>query len=358
MSTEKNNQQDKKSQQQKNTSVNNKVKKSGSIASKLSLVISLAAIGVTGYIVATNSELAKNSANSDSQYTQLIKQVEQLKQDQQDQNSIMKDVGSQSDSQTNSIKALQSQLNAMNSQIATPAKDLYMQVNVANIQSAIDYLTLAKDVVVMTGDTTKAMALIDMAFDKIEASNVANISASDRKNIKENLSRYKSKDDVVKNFSVIQHQIQKLEYVTSETLSDTKSKRDQNNYMKLLGSIIEVQDIPKDQLLVTSKQSRNLVADGLYNALITLQSAMYANSQKAIENAREKLETLIKKYFVQNDDAKSLEQNLANINAQDDKGLDDSIDKVITQLSKQQNELLSKNDDFSRDVASQKGSEK
>ena len=44
---------------------------------------------------------------------------------------------------------MQTQLDALNTQIATPTKDMYCQMNVLNIQSAIDYLILIKDVMLL-----------------------------------------------------------------------------------------------------------------------------------------------------------------------------------------------------------------
>ncbi|AIT10051.1 membrane protein [Candidatus Francisella endociliophora] len=363
MSTEKNIQQQEKanknaSQKKDQSSANVRKKTTGSIVSKLSLVISLAAVGLAGYAVTNDSTFLKDNTKDDKQYALLEKQIEKLKLNQDEQKGILDDVSAQSDSQTNSIKAIQSQVSTVSSQVSTPAKDIYLQMGVANIQSAIDYLTLAKDVAIFTGDTTKATALADMAFDKIEASKVANISASDRRAIKEALNNYLSKNDVVKDFVLIQQQVQKLEYITPETSENASSKQSKNKYMKLLGSIVQIQDIPKDQLLVSSNQSKQLVADGLYNALISLQSAMYTNSQTAIDSARDNLLTIIKKYFVQNDNAKSVEKELKNIKAQSDEKLDDSLSKVVSQLSKQQNELLSRDTASMNNSESEKGSEK
>ncbi|MDE4974287.1 hypothetical protein NAI33_11755, partial [Francisella tularensis subsp. holarctica] len=76
------------------------------------------------------------------------------------------------------------QLITINNQIAVPSKDLYVQLSIINIQSAINYLILAKDVLVFDGDSQKASELVDNDFDNIQASRVASVSASERQNIK------------------------------------------------------------------------------------------------------------------------------------------------------------------------------
>ncbi|MDE5035769.1 hypothetical protein NAI71_10875, partial [Francisella tularensis subsp. holarctica] len=79
------------------------------------------------------------------------------------------------DALTQSVKALQSQLITINNQIAVPAKDLEVHMSIINIQSAINYLFLAKDVMVFDGDSQKASVLVDNAFDKLHASSVASV---------------------------------------------------------------------------------------------------------------------------------------------------------------------------------------
>lgn len=334
-----------------------KLKSSKSILPKFSIVISLVAIGMAGYITAESVIKSKYANNQADQYTILEKQLTKLKQTQRDQDAILSDVGSQNDSQQNSIKAIQSQLSTVNSQLATPAKDLYMQMSIINIQSAIDYLILAKDVVAFSGDVQRANDLVDIAFDKIEASKVANISASDRQNIKNTLRNYSSREDVVKEFINIEQQFGKLKYVTPDNVDSVKPKTPENKYMKLLSSVVEIQDIPKNQILVSTRQAKQFISDNLYQSLISLQTAMYTNNKSDIAKAKANITNVLKKYFVQNNDAKSLEKNIQNIEAQKTQDLDNSLDKVINQLSKQQNELLNK-ESVLKYTASKKGSNK
>ncbi|QIW10602.1 hypothetical protein [Francisella sp. LA112445] len=340
---------------QKNTT---KVKKSKSILPKLSIVISLVAIGMAGYVIADSVIKDKNNTNSENQqYSSLERQLNKLKQDQSNQNGIINDLSSQNDSQQNSIKAIQSQLTTVNSQLETPAKDLYMQMSIINIQSAIDYLILAKDVVAFSGDTQKANYLVSMAFDKIQASKVANVSASDRQNISSILKGYASKEDIIKEFINIEQQIGKLQYITPENASTMEVKQPKSKYMKLLSSIVEIQDIPKNQTLVSSKQAKQFVSDNLYQSLISLQTAMYTNDQSDITKAKANLTNILGEYFVQDSNAKALEKAIQNIHARRTQDLDSVLDKVISQLSSQQNELLTK-ESVLKVSASKKGSNK
>ncbi|API87232.1 hypothetical protein [Francisella uliginis] len=319
-----------------------KDKSSKAVISKLSFVVSLVAVGMAGYVTIDSVIKSKNANNEAHQYTVLEKQLAKLKQTQSDQDAILNDVSSQNDSQQNSIKAIQSQLSTVNSQLATPAKDLYMQMSIINIQSAIDYLILAKDVVAFSGDVQRANDLVDIAFDKIEASKVANISASDRQSIKNTLKNYASKEDVIKEFTNIEQQFGKLKYITPNTVDSVKPKQSKNKYMKLLSSIVEIQDIPKNQTLVSTKQAKQFISDNLYQSLISLQTAMYTNNEADITQAKTNITNILKKYFIQDKNAKSLEKTIQNIHARKTKDLDNSLDKVINQLSSQQNELLTK----------------
>lgn len=179
----------------------------------------------------------------------LINNLKQSNQIKIKQKNISNDLSTQNDALTQSVKALQSQLITINNQIAVPAKDLYVQMSIINIQSAINYLILAKDVMVFDGDSQKASELVDNAFDKIQASRVASVSASERQNIKSALEQYSSRDEIIKEFIAIEQQFAKLQYLTPENISTTvKSQDSQNKYMKLLSAIVEIQDIPKTKL--------------------------------------------------------------------------------------------------------------
>ncbi|WP_150466982.1 hypothetical protein [Francisella sp. SYW-9] len=335
-----------------------KVKKSKSSLSKFSIVISLVAIGMAGYVTADSVIKHKNKTNdTNQQYSSLEKLLNKLKQAQNDQNGIINDLSSQNDSQQNSIKAIQSQLTTVNSQLETPAKDLYMQMSIINIQSAIDYLILAKDVVAFSGDVQRANDLVGMAFDKIQASKVANISANDRQNIKNVLKNYASKEDVIKEFINIEQQFGKLQYITPENASSAKGNQTKSKYMKLLSSIVEIQDIPKNQTIVSSKQAKQFISDNLYQSLIALQTAMYTNNEADITKAKINITNILQKYFVQDDNAKNLEKSIQNIQARRTQDLNNALDKVINQLSSQQNELLTKESQL-KVSASKKGSNK
>lgn len=309
-------------------------KPSTGIISKFGFVMSIAALGLSGYVVVNSQLQVQKNVDNNKTYSALENQVSKFKQYQDEQKSVLDDVSSQNDAQTDSIKALQSQITSINSQIATPTKDLYMQMNIANLQSAIDYLVLAKDVVTFAGDTQKGNDLVDMAFEKAEASKVVNISVTDRQDIKNALNKFSSKNDILKDFASIEQQVGKLKYLTAQNISDNKDSKPDNKYMKFLSSVIQVQDIPKDQILVSTKKSKQIVANGLYQSLISLQNALYTNNPDSIEKSKDNLIKIVKKYFVQNNDAKTLEEMLLDIKSQNMQNIDDSLDKVISQLSK------------------------
>ncbi|MED7788470.1 hypothetical protein [Francisella sp. 19X1-34] len=338
--------------------VNKEKKSKSAILPKFSIIISLVAIGMAGYVVTDSIVKHKGDINNkNQQYLTLEKQLNKLKQTQSDQSGILNDLSSQNDSQQNSIKAIQSQLTTVNNQLEIPTKDLYMQMSIINIQSAIDYLVLAKDVVVFSGDVQRANDLVGMAFDKIQASKVANISASDRQNIKNILKSYASKQDVIKEFVTIEQQFGKLQYITPNNANLAKVTQPKSKYMKLLSSIVEIQDIPKNQTLVSSKQAKQFISDNLYQSLISLQTAMYTNNEVDIVKAKANLINILEKYFVQDSSAKSLEKAIQDIQVRKTQDLNNALDKVINQLSSQQNDLLTK-ESRQKFSASKKGSNK
>ena len=359
MSVEKNNQQQNSTQDksaQKTIVANNK--SSIRAFAKITLVISIAALGLSSYALINSISQAKNSNANVQVYTAFYKQLKAIKSTQDQQKSISDDLSAQNDALTQSVKALQSQLTTINNQMAIPAKDLYMQMSVINIQSAINYLILAKDVMIFDGDSQKTSELVDSAFDKIQASRVATVSVSERQNINSALEQYSSRDYTIKEFISIEQQFAKLEYLTPENISTTvKSQDSQNKYIKLLSAIVEIQDIPKNQNLVATTQAKEFVADSLYRSLISLQSAMYINNQDAIDKAKNNLVDIIKKYFVQNDNAKKLENAIQSIKAQNIDNFNTSIDKLISQLSKQQNQLLAQQSNLNKTNISAEGSE-
>ncbi|MFV9924717.1 MAG: hypothetical protein AB8U93_03245 [Francisella endosymbiont of Hyalomma scupense] len=359
MSVEKNNQQKNSTQDksaQKTTVANNK--SSIEAFAKITLVISIAAVCLSSYALINSISQAKNSNANIQAYIALDKQLKAIKSTQDQQKNISDDLSAQNDALTQSVKALQSQLITINNQMAIPAKDLYMQMSVINIQSAINYLILAKDVMIFDGDSQKAFELVDSAFDKIQASRVATVSVSERQNINSALEQYSSRDNTIKEFISIEQQFTKLEYLTPENISTTiKSQDSQNKYIKLLSAIVEIQDIPKNQNLVATTQAKEFVADSLYRSLVSLQSAMYINNQDAIDKAKNNLVYIVKKYFVQNDNAKKLENNIQSIKAQNLDSFNTSIDKLINQLSKQQNQLLAQQSNLNKTNISAEGSE-
>ncbi|APD50881.1 hypothetical protein [Francisella hispaniensis] len=360
MSVEKNTQQQNSTQDKpakKTTIVDNK--SSIGVFAKINLVVSIAALGLSSYVLVNAISQAKNSNTNFQVYTAFDKQLKAIKSNQDQQKNIANDLSAQNDALTQSVKALQSQLITINNQIATPAKDLYMQMSVINIQSAINYLILAKDVMIFDGDSQKASELVDDAFDKIQASRVATVSVSERQNIKSALTQYSSRDEIIKEFIAIEQQFAKLEYLTPEDISTTvKSQDSKNKYMKLLSSIVEIQDIPKNQTLVATKYAKEFVADSLYRSLISLQSAMYINNQEAIDKAKNNLVAIVKKYFVQNEDTKKLINAIQGIKAQNLDSFNTSIDKLISQLSKQQNQLLAQQPNLNKTNISAEGSQK
>ena len=306
--------------------------------SALSLAVSAVALGGAGFVFVNSENEARNVSHANQTYSTMQSELDKLKADQSQQKNILDDVSSQSDAQKEGVKAVQAQLDALNAQIATPTQDMYLQMSVANIQSAIDYLILAKDVALFSGDTAKAEDLVDTAFDRVEASRVANIGAAKRQDIKKALESFVSRNDIVKEFVNMQQQFSGLTYLTPENF-DT-SKTSENKYWKYLSSVVEIQDISKDQQLVATKLSKQFIADNLYGSLMDLQTAMYMNNEKAIGQAKTSLLKIINQYFVQNDQAQVLEKSLQAIEPQSTTNLSNSLDSVISDLTNQQNTLL------------------
>ncbi|QIV94217.1 hypothetical protein [Allofrancisella frigidaquae] len=317
---------------------------SNTMISKLSLVGSLIAIGLTGYMLVNSTIESKKSQQIDQFYEKLQSQVNQLKATQSSQIKSIEQEGFLAQAQQSNLRAIQGQLEALNNQIATPTKDIYMQMSIINIQSAIDYLTLAKDVALFNGNTAKAKELVSIAFSKIEASKVANLSANDMQNIKKALDQYDSRSDIVNVFINIQQQLDKLIYITPENLDQTKTDTTKSNkYLSFLSSVIEIQDIPKNQKIVSTNEAKYVVASNLYNALIALQNAVYANDQVVIDKTKANLLEILQQRFIQNQDAKNLEKAITDLNAQDRRNLNDSLENTVEALVKQQNQLLAGN---------------
>jgi len=306
--------------------------------SALSLVVSAVALGVAGFVFVNSKNEANNVLNANQTYDTMQTELDKLKSYQSQQKSILNDVSTQSDAQKEGVKALQAQLDALNAQITTPTHDMYLQVSISNIQSAINYLILAKDVALFSGDTSKAKDLADTAFDKVEASRVANIGAVKRQDIKKALDSFVSRNDIVKAFLDIQQQLNKLTYLTPENIDTPKTG--QNKYWKYLSSVVEIQDISKDKQLVATKFSKQFIADNLYASLMNLQTAMYMNDEKTIEQAKTSLLKIINQYFVQNNQAKALEKSLQAIEPQNMTSLSNSFDSIIDELTKQQNSII------------------
>lgn len=109
---------------------------------------------------------------------------------------------------------------------------------------------------------------------------------------------------------------------------------------------------------MATKQAKEFVADSMYRSLISLQTAMYINNQDAIDKAKNNLIDIVKKYFVQNDDAKKLISAIQGIKAQNLDSFNTSIDKLISQLSEQQNQLLAQQPNLTKTNISAEGSQK
>ena len=189
-----------------------------------------------------------------------------------------------------------------------------------------------------SGDTARANDLANMTFEKIEVSRVANIDVAKRGDIKKALSSFVSRNDVVKKFVSIQQQLSGLTYLTPENIDDVQAS--ENKYWKYLSSVVEIQDISKDQQLIATKLSKQFVADILYKSLMDLQTAVYMNNDKAIEQIKSSLLKMLNRYFVQNDQAKALAKSLNAIEPQNTVNLSNSLDSIISDLTKQQNSLL------------------
>ncbi len=316
-----------------------KTKKQTNSLSKISILISASAIVISGYMFFLTQEKSNEIKNNTASYNNVIGQLNSLNSQLNSNDHLLRSLDSQTMSQTSSVKSLQSQINNIGMQVNVPTKDLYKQISIANIQSAISYFVLAKDVALFSGDITKSNSLVDTAFDKVEASRLATVSANERRNIKNDVKQYASKQDVVGQFMDIQSQFSGLRYLTAES-SPKKTVKD-DNYMSFLWSLVEVQSIPESQVLVATNQDKLFVSEALYNSLISLQRAMYTNDSTSIKVYKNHLQKIIHKYFVQNAAAIKLNKSLDLLQAQSSINLRNSLDTVIVSLSAQQNKLLS-----------------
>ena len=112
--------------------------------SSLSLVVSAASLGVAGYMFVSTTNDIRNISNVNQTYSTLQGELDKLKTNQNLQKSIASKVETHSNAQRSVIKIIQFQLDILNTQLTTPTKDMYLQMSIASIQSAIDYLILAK----------------------------------------------------------------------------------------------------------------------------------------------------------------------------------------------------------------------
>ncbi|MBK2096202.1 hypothetical protein [Francisella adeliensis] len=321
----------------------------------LSLVISIVAIVTSGYLALQINDDAKKLSDANQTYNTLESNITSLKDKLREQQSLVSDIAKQNDAQNAGIKTVETRVDMLGAQRATPTKELYLQISIANIQAAIDYFILAKDVALFSGDTTKADELVDIAFDKVEASRTANIGASNRSEIKKAIDNLVSQSDIVKNFSSIVEKIGHLKYTTPENFDRSKEPQ-KNKYMKYLSSIVEIQDISKDQQLVATKLSQQLISDNLYKSLMDLQTAMYTNNDAAVTTSKTNLQKILKQYFIQNKNAKDLEAQIDKIQPLNTKVLESNLDKVIKSLTEQQDRLMVSSVNQFKDVA-KKGSE-
>ncbi|MDE5033854.1 hypothetical protein NAI60_10810, partial [Francisella tularensis subsp. holarctica] len=69
-------------------------------------------------------------------YKAFDKQLKSIKSNPDQQKNISYDLSTQNDALTQSVKARQSPLITINKQLAVPAKELYVQMSIINIQSA------------------------------------------------------------------------------------------------------------------------------------------------------------------------------------------------------------------------------
>lgn len=305
----------------------------------LSLLASIVAIVTSGYLAVQINSDAKKLSDANKNYNTLESNVASLKDNLREQQSIVGDIGRQNDAQNSGIKAIQSRIDTIDAQNITPTKELYLQMSITNIQTAIDYFILAKDVALFSGDITKADELVDIAFDKVEASRVANIGASNRSEIKKALKDLVSQSDVVEDFSGIVEKVGKLKYTTPENLDRSKEPQ-KNKYMRYLSSIVEIQDISKDQQLVATKLSQQLISDHLYKSLMDLQTAMYTNNDVAITKAKANIQKMLKQYFVQDKNTKDLEAQIDKIMPINTGSFESNLDSVIKDLTEQQDRLM------------------
>ena len=330
-----------------------KKKKSGLKLSVLSLLISLVSVGTSVYLVTKPNH--NNQDKSLAKISHIQSQLDNLKLTQSKQQNSIDRVNNEIDGQINSAKTIQSQLNILSNQLDSPTKDIYKQVSLVNLQMGIDYLMMAKDVAIFNGDQARASDLVDTAFYKIEASKVVSVSASDRQNIKNALKNYSATKNLIKEFALIQKQFSQLTYITPENLKNSNNdKLIKNKYLSFLNSIIEIQDISKGQNLVATNATKKLISDNLYNSLINLQSSIYSNSESSIEQTKNIILGLLKKYFIQNKIALNLEKDISHIKAQSTKNIDNSFDLIINRLIAQQNQLLTDKVKLTRIIKPQK----
>lgn len=315
----------------------------------LSLIISLTALAGSAftYLSFKNTNLIQDQGigqeikiNS-SKIEDLQKGLEVM---ESSRSQVIASLNDQNQAQSQSIAALQKQIEYLNAQVTSPTRDVYTDLSIINIQSAIDYLTLAKDVALFSNDIVKANSLVNVAFQKLQSVPTVEISASEQMSVRNALKNHTTSTDVIRSFVTIEGQVAGLTLVTPENATQPKpqnSNGEKNKLLGYLGSMVEIQDISKDQKLIATKESQQYVSDTLYMTLINLQNALYINDETFIKQAKDNLLNILKTYFVQDDKAKQVISEIDKLHAQQAGNLNDEIDKLIDKLTKQQNQLIS-----------------
>ena len=323
------------------------IAKMKNVSTLASLIMStLAVIGVVANYAFTDKVEKIDTSNIEKKAISNAKQIESLQATVKSQESVIElkkklyqAMSDQDKAQSQSITMLQKQIDDINDTIVTPSKDIYSELAVLNVQSAIDYFSLAKDVILFTNDNEKADALVAVAFQKLELVPTVEISAAQRKQIIDDLENVETKETAVMQFMIIEKQINNLDLLTTESLAN-KSIQPSGKVLSYLNSMVEIQDIPKEQKVLATRESKQFVSNSVYITLIQLQNSLYINDDKKLEDSKKTLVSLIKQYFIQDAKAKKVVDDIQVLHLQSGDKTAKDLDELITELTKHQNQLI------------------
>ena len=308
----------------------------------LSLILSLIAIGGVAILyikILTVSDFKNQIFQNREGLQNLGKQVKNIEDVSDVKKQLLQSMSDQDQAQSQNIELLQKQIQNINNTIASPTKDIYTELAVVNVQLAIDYLTLAKDVFIFTNNKDKADALVDVAFQKIEMVPTLQIGAVEHHKIESDLAKIQANSSLIRQVISIEKQLNDLTMATTENISDV-NKHSGGKIHEYFGAMIEIQDLPKDQKILATQESKQVISINVYKALLGLQNALYTNDETSLESNKKVLVDLVQKYFVQNESATTV---ITSINSLQLKVLQDTtkdFDEIISKLTAHQTQII------------------